>query len=233
MIEAISTLERALEIDPKNAFVMALGAYYCAQCQFQGWSRDSAGLAETALKLAWEAVSIDGQDANVQWLAAFAIWTFSRDAERSRELFKRSLSINPNNALAYTLGAWVETAIGNSQAGRSMIEHALRLNPRHPRGWIMSAGMAISYIAEKRFDEAIPWGEKALVQNPRSAVSLRALAVALAHAGQRARAGQIVDELLRTEPGLTVSALPKRLPFTKPGMMTIYIDGLRAAGLPE
>ena len=33
----------------------------------------------------------------------------------------------------------------------------------------MSAGMAISYIAQKRFDEAIPWGEKALVQNPRSA----------------------------------------------------------------
>jgi hypothetical protein len=32
--------------------------------------------------------------------------------------------------------------------------------------------MAISYIAQKRFDEAIPWGEKALVQNPRSAVSL-------------------------------------------------------------
>src|ERR1043166_3466245 len=130
MMEAIRILDRAMEIDPAHALIMAGAAYYRAQCHFQGWSTDQGDTAERALKLAWDAVSLDDQDANVQWLAAFAIWTFSRDAERSRELFRRSLSLNPNNAIAQTMAGWVENANGNPEGGRRLIERSMRLNPQ-------------------------------------------------------------------------------------------------------
>ena len=97
----------------------------------------------------------------------------------------------------------------------------------------MSAGMAVALIAEKRFEEAVTWGERALVQNRHSAVALRALAVALHSCGQFDRATQIVNELLQVEPSLTVSSLQKRLPFVDAALMRTYAEALRASGLPE
>ena len=97
----------------------------------------------------------------------------------------------------------------------------------------MSAGMAIACIVDRRFDEAITWAEKALVQNRRFAVALRALAVALAKVGQRERAAKIVEELLKIEPQLTISGLRARVPFVVESMWKTYSDALRLAGLPE
>ncbi|MGE0766625.1 MAG: winged helix-turn-helix domain-containing protein [Hyphomicrobiaceae bacterium] len=233
MKEAITTLARALEIEPTNALSMATAAYYRAQCQFQGWMLASRSLAEDALRLAWQAVALDDQDANVQWLAAFAIWTFARDAERARQLFRRSLEINPNNALAHTLSGWVEVAVGNADGGRRLVERSLVLNPRHPRGWFMSAGMAVSFLAQGMFEDALPWAEKATVQNRQSAVAWRALAVSLAGLGESAGAKKAGRELLRIEPTITLTALQSRLPWINKAMLEIYIEGLRAAGIPE
>lgn len=232
MEEAMRTLERALELDPHDALSMAMAAYYRAQCDFQGWRKEPDTIGEEALQLAWKAIAMDDEDGNVKWLSAFAIWTFARDAEQARQLFRRSLEMNPNNAIAHTLAGWVETANGNPQGGRSLIERSLRLNPRHPRAWFMSAGMAIAFIAERRFEDAVTWGERAIVQNRRSAVALRALAVALYASGRLERSKQIVRELMLIEPQLTVSALQRRLPFVEASLMQTYVEALRGAGLP-
>lgn len=233
MDEAVRTLDRALALEPDNALVMATAAYYRAQCHFQGWVQEPNNLADEALRLAWMAVASDDQDSNVQWLAAFAVWTFARDAERARALFQRSLEANPNNAMALTIAGWVDNAIGNPAAARTKIERSIRLNPRHPRAWFMSTGMAISFIAERRFEDALQWAEKAVVQNRRSAVALRALAVALCELGRIDRARQVVQELLGIERELTVAILRDRLPFRDADLMRTYIDALRRAGLPE
>ena len=59
-----------------------------------------------------------------------------------------------------------------------MIERARRLSPRDRRGWSMSGAMALAAIIDENYSEAVTWAEKALVQNRRFAVALRALAVA-------------------------------------------------------
>ncbi len=230
---AIRTLDQALEIDPGNALAMATAAYYQAQCHFQGWMVAPEATRAKSLKLAWHAVELADDNANVQWMSAFAIWTFAKDAQRARELFRRALAINPSSAIALTMAGWVENANGNPEAGQKMIERALHLNPRHPRGWIMSTGMAISHLAQGKFEDAIRWAEKALVQNRRSAVTLRALAVALVNVGDVDRARLIVQELLQIEPHLTLSGLRARLPFVQDDIMQAYAKSLRAAGLPE
>jgi hypothetical protein len=42
-------------------------------------------------------------------MAAFAIWNMSEEREAACELFGRSLTINPNSAMALTLSGWIET----------------------------------------------------------------------------------------------------------------------------
>ena len=196
MASALDCLEQALEIEPGYALAMATAAHLHAQCYLQGWVQDPDRVKTEGLRLAWRAVDLAKDDANVQWMSAFAIWVLALDAQRSRELFRSSLAANPNSALALTMAGWVEAVNANPTEGRKLIERSLRLNPRHPHGWLMSAGMALTEIADNRFDEAVSWAEKALVQNRHSVVVLRAFAVALVNAGKLDNARQIVRELL-------------------------------------
>lgn len=233
LASALRCLSQAIEADPSYALAMATAAHLHAHCYLQGWVREAELTKITGLRLAWQALDLAQDDANVQWLSAFAIWVLSLDARRSRELFRRSLAANPNSALALTMAGWVEAVNGDPAEGRRLIERSLRLNPRHPHGWLMAAGMALNEIVDKRFEEAAAWAEKALVQNRRSTIVLRALAVALANSGKNDRARLIVNELLAMEPHLTISQWRANVALANEDLMETYAQGLRAAGVPE
>ncbi len=230
---ALECLDQSLVEDPEYAPAMAAAAYCRAQCHFQGWvQQDDAGRAE-AVRLAWRAAEIAPNDAQVLWMAAFAVWNMAQAGrDRARELFSRSLLINPNSAMALTLGGWIETMCGNQRVGREMVLRAQRLNPRDPRGWLMSGVLAIAAIIDEDYAAAERWAERALAQNRRFAVALRVLAVSLVRLGQKDRARQAVRELLEIEPELTISGFFARIPVPLGTMAQTYADGLKAAGLP-
>ena len=234
MKAALECLDQALAIDPAYAPAMAAAAYCHAQCHFQGWVPLDEAHRRKGLELAWRAVELAPNDAQVLWMAAFAVWNLAPEiSDASRELFNRSLAINPNSAMALTLGGWIETLRGNLDAGREMIERARRLNPLDPRGWFTSGAMAIAAIVDEDYAGAIAWAETALVQNRRFAVALRVLAVALVKVGEHDRATVVVRELLAIEPELTISRFFGRIPVPLDSMARAYAEALRAAGLPE
>ena len=51
--------------------------------------------------------------------------------------------------------------------------------------------------------------------------------------GQCERAAQVVQELLRIEPELTIAGFLTRIPVPLELMARTYAEALRAAGLPE
>ena len=234
MAAASDCLDRSLAVDPAYAPAMAAAAYCRAQCHFQGWAhQDDAGRAE-AVRLAWRAVELAPNDAKVLWMAAFAVWNMAQTGrDRARELFSRSLLINPNSAMALTVAGWIETMCGNQDAGREMVARAQRLNPRDPRGWLMSGVMAIAAVIDEDYAEAVRWAERALAQNRRFAVALRVVAVASVRLGEQDRARQAVRELLEIEPELTISGFFARIPIPLENMAKIYADALKTAGLPD
>jgi len=234
MTAALDCLTQALAVDPTYAPAMAAAAYVHAQRHFQGWAPYGDAYRTEGVALAWRAIELAPNDAQVLWMAAFAVWNLAGESrEAACELFARSVMINPNSAMALALGGWIETMRGNQPRGREMIERALLLNPRDPRGWFMSGAMAIAAIIGEDYPKAISWAEKALVQNRRFAVALRVLAVALVKVGQHDRAAQVVQDLLKVEPRLTVSEFLARIPVPLVSMATTYAEALRAAGLPE
>ena len=231
---ALGCLDRALAIDPAYAPALAMAAYCHALRHFQGWVAPDDTHEAEGVRLAWRAIELAPNDAQVLWMAAFAIWNMSQDRRAAApELFARSLMINPNSVMALTLGGWIEIMRGNQAAGRGMIERAQRLNPRDPRGWFAFGAMAIAAVADENYPEAIQWAEKALTQNRRFAAALRVLIVALVKLGEMDRAGAIARELLVVEPELTISGFFKRIPFPRDTMATTYAAALRAAGVPE
>lgn len=233
MTAALRCLDQAIKIEPDYALAMATAAHLHAQSYLQGWVREPDRIRAEALDLAWRALDIAGDDANVQWMSAFAVWIFSLDAQRARELFRRSLEANPNSALALTMAGWVEAVNGNPNEGRRLIERSLQLNPRHPHGWLMSAGMALAAIAGKSYDEAVIWAERALVENRRSTLILRALVVAYVNSGNVDRARQVVRELLAIEPNLTVTTWRASVALVDEDLVAAYAKALRTAGVAE
>jgi TolB-like protein/Flp pilus assembly protein TadD len=234
LMAALDCLDQSLAVDPAYAPAMAAAAYCRAQCHFQGWAQqDDVGRAE-AVRLAWRAVEVAPNDAKVLWMAAFAVWNMALTGrERARELFSRSLLINPNPAMALTLAGWIEAMCGNRGVGREMVARAQRLNPRDPRGWLMSGVMAIAAVIDENYAEAVQWAERALAQNRRFAVALRVAAVALVKLGEHDRARQAVQELLAIEPELTISGFFARIPVPLESMAKTYAGALKAAGLTE
>jgi TolB-like protein/Flp pilus assembly protein TadD len=231
---ALACLDQALAIDPDYAPALAMAAYCHALRHFQGWIAPDASYDVEGVRLAFRAVELAPNDAQVLWMAAFAIWNMSQDRrEVAPELFARSLMINPSSVMALTLGGWIEIMRGNQSTGRTMIERAQRLSPRDPRGWLTSGAMAIAAIADENYSEAIRWAETALTQNRRFAAALRVLIVALVKIGRNDRAGAIARELLDIEPELTISGFFKRIPFPRDTMATTYVEALRSAGVPE
>lgn len=231
---ALDCLGRALRLDPVYAPAMAAAAYVHAQRHFQGWAPQDEAVRAEALRLAWQAVELAPSDAQVLWMAAFAVWNMAQEGrERARELFGRSLLINPNSAMALVLAGWIEIMCGNQGGGRAMVERAQRLNPRDPRGWLMSGAMAIAAVIDGDYAGAAGWAGKALAQNRRFAVALRVLAVALVKVGQPERARQAVQELVAIEPELTISGFFARIPVPVEAMARTYAEALKAAGLPE
>jgi TolB-like protein len=233
MEAALTCLAQSLALDPDYAPAMAAAAYCRAQCHFQGWARQDDAVRAEAVTLAWNAVERAPNDAQILWMAAFAIWNMAETGrEKARDLFRRSLLINPSSAMALTLTGWIETMCGNQHAGREMVARAQRLNPRDPRGWLMSGVMAIAAVIDENYAEALSWAEQALAQNRRFAVALRVAAVALVKLGEKDRARHAVQQLLAIEPELTVSGFLTRIPVPLERMAKTYADALRAAGLP-
>ncbi len=231
--DAVGCLEQALAIDPAYAPAMAAAAYCHALRHFQGWLARDDDYRDKAVALAWRATELAPVDAQVLWMAAFAIWNMADEIAPARELFRHSLAINPNSAMALVLAGWIEAMAGNQAGGRELIMRAQRLNPRDPRGWFASGAMAICAVADANFADAMLWADKALAQNRRFAVALRVLIVALVKTGALPRAAQVAQELLAVEPELTVSGFRSRIPFPVASMAETYAECLRAAGVPE
>lgn len=237
MGEALLCLDKALALDPAYAPALAAQAYGRAQGQFQGWLRQDETTCAAAVAMAWHAAELAPGDAQVLWMAAFAIWTLGWAAGeaghgRARDLFARSLLVNPNSAMALTLAGWIEIMNGHVEEGRAMVERAQRLNPRDPRGWLADGVLSLAGVIEEDWPIALRWAEKSLAQNRRFAVALRVAAVAHVKLGQIERARGAVADLLEIEPGLTISGLFTRIPFPLERMAHTYAEALALAGLP-
>jgi len=230
---AIGNVKRALAIDPSYAPAMALGAYCYAERRLQGWTQHVAEEGIEGACLASRAVELGKGDGNVLWMCAYAVWYLEGDAKRAKEIASLSLAINPNSAMALTMLGYIEFANANPTKGLDLFRRAERLSPRDPRGWLTSGGVAAVHYLEDRFDDALMWARKALIQNPRYAVALRVVAASLARQGQVDEAAAALRKNLDIEPGLTLTALRARLMFMDAGIWSRYSQDLRAAGLPE
>jgi adenylate cyclase len=77
---------------------------------------------------------------------------------------QRAIALDPNNANNYVLQAEVLNVVGRPEEALRSMEQAMRLNPRYPAPYLITAGWAYNYTG--RYEEAITALKTSLVQNP-------------------------------------------------------------------
>ena len=111
--------------------------------------------------------------------------------------------------------------------------HALRLSPLDTEIYRVESALAVAFLLQGKFREAIEWTTKSLARQPNWARSVRTLAAAQALLGNLDEAQKAVTRLRELDPVLCISGLPQMLPYHFPKDLAIWTEGLRLAGLPE
>jgi TolB-like protein len=101
----------------------------------------------------------------------------------------------------------------------------------------MYQGFATANLLLKRFGPAFSWAEKAYAEGSQNLPLLRTLAQCAAYAGNIDRANHAIQDVLRIEPGMSMTRMValyrSTLPFKRSEDVETLLQGLRLAGLPE
>jgi adenylate cyclase len=230
LAETIRLAHRALELDPRFAFVAALAGHCHVLNILLGYTIDPQFERKEAIRLFRLALSIDDGDPEALALAAATSAFMIGDYESEIELADRAVALNPNSFNTWHFRGWVRSVAGLPEEALRSFERAMRMSPVDPLLHRLSVGMGMAFIELRRFDEAIAAGKKALRQNPTFPTAYRVLASACVHLGRDAEAHEAATRMLEVDPDFTISAW-----IARGGQRNwkLLIEGLRKAGLPE
>jgi adenylate cyclase len=231
--EARRLFESAIERDPE--FAAAYGRAAMSVMLHQ--PNHQVGLSDAnrmeALRLAYKALELGGNDAVALGQGAHVIAYLGRDYARAVPAADRAVTINPNLLIAVRSRAWVRLMAGEPERALQDFGIALRLNPLDPS--ISSAwyGCAFACFHLDRHEEGYAWAKKAVQDRPTFTHALAAFAVNARALGRRSEAEAAVETLCRLLPDLRVAHLRKLFPVRATDEARKIEDSLRSLGLPE
>ena len=222
--------EKALEIEPTSAAAYAGLAGSHLMDWSLGWSDSPQESLERAMPLAKRAIELDDLLASPHAvLCRVYLWKkMHADAVREGE---RAIALEPNDAdnifaLGTTLGY-----VGSPEQAMSLIERAMRLDPKRPANYLFALGHA--HFLTGRYERAAEALERASIRNPDFRPTYPLLAASYACMGQRDRAERVRDACVKVNPDITIAMLSGRVPYRRESDMQRFINSMREAGWPE
>ena len=232
--EAVVLARRALTIDPSYAPAAALVGWCHWHQRYQGWGAVSDEEVTAGVRLARQALEAGRDDPDTVSRAAVTLLALAGETPMAEAALDRVLRLNPNAAIAWMARGWIHAFRSQPEAAIDAFDRALRLSPFDPLGYNVTGGLAVAHLGARRFEEAIEWADRALHDQPRFTVAVRAKVVANAHLGRIDEARIELGRMLALYPGLTIATW-RAFATTAfaPELVELYVTGLRLAGLPE
>jgi len=233
-LKARDFLNRAIAEDQHFAMPVAWAARWHSMYVGQGWSTNPTEDAVTAAQLATRAIELDGQN-------ALALATFGHvksflfhEYDGAQIYLDRALAACPNHALAWILSSATLSYIGDAEEAVRRAEYGLRLSPFDQSLFTFYMFLNLAYYAKGDFQEAVKWGRMSLEENRLYTANHRILIAALAGLGQLEEAREVAAKMMEIEPQFRLKTYERtRQPFRHEPTKELYMQHLRAAGLPE
>ena len=229
--EALSMLQLAIQDYPEEA---TLHSMLCNLLFLQlplGWAGDHEESLEQANAAAREALRLDSQDA-YSHRAMSLIRMFQGRFDEAITSIEIALKLNPNSAEVLGSAAGVYGVFNDYDRSSELLRRAGDLSPNDPARPIWNLGLVLSAFMAARYDDAIATCTISIEMNPNFPSAYRQRAAVLALSDRLDEARRDVAKLLELEPNTNLRETAQRVPL-RGEHMEIFLDGLRAAGLPE
>jgi adenylate cyclase len=235
MREAINLMKRALLINPSYAPAAAMIGWCRMFQRLQGWGPPSNAEVAEAVRLALQAIEAGKDDPDTLWMGGHVISFLSGDHATAAGLVDRALILNPNCAHAWMMKGYVSFFQNRWGPAIEVFERAMRLSPLDPLGYLFAAGIALAHLGAGRYEEALQWVDRSSRELPRYVTSLRLKVVLCAHLGRMEEARYWLRQMLDLQPDMTIAWFEEYTAAMRlrPEILSIYVEGLRKAGLPE
>jgi TolB-like protein/class 3 adenylate cyclase len=229
--EAISMLDRAIELDPGYAQAHGLLAVCLAWRVFQGWEdRDKAFVA--AAESVRRAVVSDSHEPWACIAQAF-IGLGNLDDQAGVTALTQAVEASPNFAYAHALLGAVHALGGRADKAMECIDRGARLSPRDIFADEYHLYYSFAHFQAGRYVEAAAAAERAIQHRPEHPVLYVMAAASYGHAGQIEKSKAMLVRLLSLVPSISSGLLEKTFPYTLREDRARLVAGLRAGGLSD
>ena len=181
-----------------------------------------------AVELAQKALSLDDSLGGAHGLLG-NIYIMRKEYDKGIREAERAVELEPNGADAHTFLGMGLLFADRAEEAIPILKKAIRLDPHAP-GWYLHV-LAEAYREIEKYEEAIEWGEKAVQQNPKNALSRVVLCSVYSLAGRMDKARVQAKEIMRLNPKFSVERMARTDPQKNQVVKKRYIDALRKAGL--
>jgi len=230
---ALPLFYKAIELDSEFASAHAMAAWCYVWRKVNGWTSESRQEVAEGTRLARRAVELGRDDAVALTRGGHALAYFTNDLDSGIALLDRATFLNPNLASAWFLGGFLRIWHGELESGIAHLELAMRLSPVDPESYRMHAGIAMAHLLAGRFDAASASADQACRNLPSFLLAVGIVAASHALAGRPAEAQRAIAQLRQLDPALRIANIKEWLPISRPEDLSIFVEGLRKAGLPE
>ena len=230
--QTYSFLQQAISADPSSAIAHGYLAWWHGMRIAQGWSPDIEGDNAAATCAGLAGVTLDANDPVALAARGYSLGYVLRDFIGAEECLNRAINVSPSCALAWGFGAgircWTERGMEAVQWG----ERAIRLAPYDTFAFLFEHLLSQAHYTVGNYDEAISWGQRSAVANPRHTPNLRTLTASLVAAGRNSESVALVDRLMQLEPNMSLEAFARRTPL-QGKLRDQFIHQLKTAGVPD
>ncbi|MER8692088.1 winged helix-turn-helix domain-containing protein [Mesorhizobium opportunistum] len=197
--QARAHLLKALELDPDSGLAHAYLAL--ADTIIGGYTSAPRSVLDQSRDRALHAMALSPDEARCHRILAL-ILLYQNDFEAAERHFAHALDLNPYDADTLAQTGFFHALRGNAEAGLTLLDQAIQLNPMHPAWYYFDRGEALLSLGRHR-EAAASFSCLPL----KSAWHWARLAACYALDGDIDRAGSCVREGRQIDPGLTVQAI--------------------------
>jgi adenylate cyclase len=227
-------LGQALDADPEYAEALGTLTDSVNTRTMQGWHESWSRGVDEASRLAGRALAAGPDNSTCLASAAFTYGVMANRFEEGFELADRALIVHPNSVFVRNRAASVYAICGESDKAIAQCEAACRMNPLDSKkaATVTYTTLSFALYMERRYEESVRAGRRALVFAPQSNIARKYVATSLAQLGRTDEARAEIAELIKHQPSASLAGF-EQTPFRHKWMKELHMEGLRKAGLRE
>jgi adenylate cyclase len=230
---ALSHLNNALEIEPDYPLALSLAAWCHARQVIFMWTSVPAEAKAEGLRLAKLAGDMNNDDPLVLTMLC-AAHSVVGDLDIASALIEKALALDPNSAIAWSRSGWLNGWLDRPEIAIEHFQRAIRLSPFDPMNFNCLFGMGHAHFAAARYEEALSWYRRGMLERPGLVWPLRVMIACLGQLGCYSEAREMFERLRQAHPDTTtISKIMAMTPGRGAEYRLRYAEGLRKAGLPE